>query len=197
MIDAVLDLMTNYSIAILFLVTFFSCLCIPIPSSLVMLTGGSFVATGDLALVSTLAAAYLGAITGDNVGYFLARTFGNLITGWLDANPKRTKLRDNAKAYMDGKGPISVFLSRWLVAPLGPYVNLVSGLTRYNWPKFALWGALGEIFWVGLYVGLGYSFSDQITALGTMLGNASGFLVALFAVIFLGRWLWSVSKPKA
>ena len=162
-----------------------------------MLTGGSFVATGDLALVSTLAAAYLGAITGDNVGYFLARTFGNLITGWLDANPKRTKLRDNAKAYMDGKGPISVFLSRWLVAPLGPYVNLVSGLTRYNWPKFALWGALGEIFWVGLYVGLGYSFSDQITALGTMLGNASGFLVALFAVIFLGRWLWSVSKPKA
>ena len=36
-----------------------------------------------------------------------------------------------------------------------------------------------------------------ITALGTMLGNASGFLVALLVVTFLGRWLWNVSKPKA
>ncbi|MEB8388048.1 hypothetical protein OO012_12475 [Rhodobacteraceae bacterium KMM 6894] len=98
---------------------------------------------------------------------------------------------------MDRKGPISVFLSCWLVAPLGPYVNLVSGITRYNWLKFAFWGAMGEVFWVGIYIGLGYSFSDQITMLGTMLGNASGFTVAFLAVVLLARWLWKVSKPDA
>jgi membrane protein DedA with SNARE-associated domain len=196
MTETILDLMTSYGVFILFVVTFLSCLCVPIPSSLMMLAGGSFAATGDLNTAATVAAAYTGAVVGDNSGYLLARTFGTRLTDWLDANPKRAKLRDNAKAYMDEKGPISIFLSCWLVAPLGPYVNLVSGITRFNWAKFALWGALGEIFWVGIYIGLGYSFSDQITTLGSLLGNASGFLVALLGVFLLGRWLWKASAPK-
>jgi membrane protein DedA with SNARE-associated domain len=196
MTEMILDLMTNYGVFVLFVVTFLSCLCVPIPSSLMMLAGGSFAATGDLNTTATVAAAYTGAVAGDNTGYMLARTFGTRLTGWLDANPKRSKLRDNAKSYMDKKGPISIFFSCWLVAPLGPYVNLVSGITRFNWAKFALWGALGEIFWVGIYIGLGHSFSDQITTLGSMLGNASGFLVALLGVFLLGRWLWKASAPK-
>lgn len=196
MTETILDLMTNYGVPILFVVTFLSCLCVPIPSSLMMLAGGSFAATGDLNIVATVGAAYAGAVSGDNMGYFLARKFGTRITSWLDANPKRAMLRDSAKSYMDRKGPISIFLSCWLVAPLGPYVNLVSGITRFNWLKFALWGAMGEVFWVGIYIGLGYGFSDQITTLASMLGNASGFLVALLGLFFLGRWLWKASAPK-
>jgi membrane-associated protein len=196
MTETILDLMTNYGVFILFVVTFLSCLCVPIPSSLMMLAGGSFAAAGDLDTTATVAAAYTGAVAGDNTGYLLARTFGTRLTGWLDANPKRAKLRGDAKSFMDRKGPVSIFLSCWLVAPLGPYVNLVSGITRFHWAKFALWGALGEIFWVGIYVGLGYSFSDQITTLASMLGNISGFLVALLSVFVLGRWLWKASSPK-
>lgn len=195
MTETILDLMTNYGVAILFVVTFLSCLCVPIPSSLMMLAGGSFAATGDLNTTATIAAAYTGAVAGDNTGYFLARTFGTQLAVWIDANPKRAKLRDSAKSYMDRKGPISVFLSCWLVAPLGPYVNLVSGMTRFSWPKFALWGALGEIFWVGIYISLGYSFSDQITTLASVLGNISGFIVALLGIVLLGRWLWQASSP--
>lgn len=195
MTEQILDLMTNYGVPILFVVTFLSCLCVPIPSSLMMLAGGSFAATGDLNTIATVAAAYTGAVAGDNTGYLLARTFGTRLSGWLDANPKRAKLRDSAKSYMDKKGPISVFLSCWLVAPLGPYVNLVSGITRFDWARFALWGALGEVFWVGIYIGLGYRFSDQITTLASMLGNASGFIVTLVGIFLLGRWLWTASAP--
>lgn len=196
MTETILDLMTSYGVAILFVVTYLSCLCVPIPSSLMMLAGGSFAATGDLNTAATVAAACTGAVSGDNTGNLLARTFGTRITGWLDANPKRAKPRDSAKSYMDKRGPISVFLSCWLVAPLGPYVNLVSGITHFNWAKFAFWGALGEVFWVGIYIGLDYSFSDQITTLASMLGNGSGFLVALLGAFLLGRWLWKASAPK-
>lgn len=195
MTETILDLITNYGVFVIMVVTFLSCLCVPIPSSLMMLAGGSFAATGDLNITATVAAAYAGAVAGDNTGYLLARTFGTRLNNWLEANPKRTKLRDSAKSYMDKKGPISVFLSCWLVAPLGPYVNLVSGITRFNWAKFAFWGALGEVFWVGIYVGLGYSFSDQITTLASMLGNISGFIVALLGAVLLGRWLWKASAP--
>ncbi|MBT8458531.1 MAG: DedA family protein [Boseongicola sp.] len=196
MTETILDLMTRYGVFILFVVTFLSCLCVPIPSSLMMLAGGSFAATGDLNTVATVVAAFSGAVAGDNTGYLLARTFGTRLNGWLEAKPKRAKLRDSAKSYMDSKGPISIFLSCWLVAPLGPYVNLVSGVTRFNWARFAFWGALGEVFWVGIYIGLGYSFSDQIVTLASLLGNASGFIVALLGIFLLGRILWKASAPK-
>lgn len=195
MTETVLDLMANYGVVILFVVTFLSCLCVPIPSSLMMLAGGSFAASGDLDTTATIAAAYGGAVLGDNTGYALARAFAGPLTRWLEAKPKRDKLRQNAQSYMDRKGGISVFLSCWLVAPLGPYVNLVSGITRLNWFRFALWGAMGEVFWVGIYVGLGYTFSDQITAIGTLLGNASGLIVTVLLTAFLGRRLWKASKP--
>ena len=87
---------------------------------------------------------------------------------------------------MHKRGGSSVFFSCWLVAPLGPYINYISGITKFTWARFALWGILGEIVWVGLYVGLGYTFADNITALSNMLGNASGFITALAAVIELG-----------
>jgi len=161
-----------------------------------MLAGGSFAAAGDLDITATVAAAYLGAVAGDNCGYLLARRYGGGLTEWLDANQKRANLRDSAQIYMTQKGGVSVFLSCWLFAPLGPYVNLISGITRYNWLKYALWGALGEMFWVGIYVGLGYGFSDQITAVGALLGNTSGLLVALLGVALMGRWLWKASTPK-
>ncbi|NNL18467.1 MAG: DedA family protein, partial [Boseongicola sp.] len=73
MTETILDLMTRYGVFILFVVTFLSCLCVPIPSSLMMLAGGSFAATGDLNTVATVVAAFSGAVAGDNTGYLLAR----------------------------------------------------------------------------------------------------------------------------
>jgi membrane-associated protein len=43
---------------------------------------------------------------------------------------------------------------------------------------------------------LGYTFADNITALSNMLGNASGFITALVAVIGLGWWLMHVAKKS-
>ena len=94
-------------------------------------------------------------------------------------------------------GGSSVFFSCWLVAPLGPYINYVSGLSQFSWPRFALWGAAGEVFWVGIYVGLGYLFADNMTQIASLLGNLSGFLAAGAVAIGLGVWLWRASKPKA
>jgi len=56
---------------------------------------------------------------------------------------------------------------------------------------------LGEIVWVGIYVGLGYIFADNITSLASMMGNASGFVTTLVAVVALGVWLVRASKKAA
>jgi len=196
MSDTILALVADYGVPIVFVVTFLSCLALPVPSSILMLASGGFAATGDLSLVAVLAAAFTGAVIGDNSGYWIARASGDRMSGWLEAHPKRAALRRKSQAFMEKWGGSSVFFSCWLVAPLGPYINYVSGLTKFKWLRFALWGVMGEIVWVSLYVGLGYTFADNITAVAGLLGNASGLLTATLIAIGLGIWLWKLSKPR-
>ena len=197
MIDTGLALITSYGVGVLFVTTFLSCLALPVPASLMMLAGGGFAASGDLVLTQTLLAAFCGAVLGDSAGYGLGRQGGARLSGWLNAHPGRAALRAKAEASLQTWGGVGVFLSRWLFSPLGPYVNLAAGLTAMNWPQFAIAGALGEAVWVGVYVGLGYSFADQMTAIGQILGNASGFLAAGLLTVVLGRWLWKWATPVA
>ena len=197
MTDIALTLIADYGVVILFCVTFLSCLALPVPSSLLMLASGSFAATGDLVLIEVAIAAFCGAVLGDNTGYLMARLSGDRLGGWLDKRPKRAKLFAKGQGFMDKWGGSSVFFSCWLVAPLGPYINYVSGLTRFLWPRFAIWGVMGEIVWVSGYVGLGFMFGDNLTLIASLLGNASGLLTALAVTIALGLWLIRAAKAKS
>ena len=190
MSDLVLALVADYGVPILFIVTFLSCFALPVPSSLLMLASGGFAQTGDLPLYAVLLAAFTGAVLGDNSGYWFARGLGTRLTDWLAARPKRAAMHRKGQDFMNRWGGSSVFFSCWLVAPLGPYVNYVSGLTQFSWLRFAMWGIAGEIMWVGLYVGLGYAFADRISALSSLMSNLSGFILALAAATGLGLWLW-------
>lgn len=196
MTDVILALVADYGVPIVFCVTFLSCLALPVPSSILMLASGGFAATGDLSLGAVLAAAFFGAVIGDNSGYWIARASGDRMDRWLEQHPKRAALRRKSEAFMEKWGGSSVFFSCWLMAPLGPYVNYVSGLTRFTWLRFALWGVAGEIVWVSLYVGLGYAFADNVTSIASILGNASGLISAIALAVGLGLWLWNVSKPR-
>lgn len=196
MSDFFFALVADYGVPIVFVVTFLSCLALPVPSSILMLTSGGFAATGDLTLSTVLAAAFIGAVLGDNACYWIARASGDRMQNWLEKNPKRNALRHKSQSFMEKWGGASVFFSCWLVAPLGPYVNYVSGLTRFTWLRFALWGIAGEVVWVSLYVGLGFTFADNITLIASMLSNASGFITAMGVAIGLGIWLWKSSKPR-
>lgn len=194
--DIIFTLVADYGVAIVFCITFLSCLALPVPSSLLMITSGGFAATGDLVLASVLLAAFGGAVLGDNTGYWVARALGGKLDRWLDNHPKRAALKARSAAFMDKRGGSSVFFSCWLLAPLGPYINYISGITRFSWVRFACWGILGELVWVGLYVGLGYIFADNITALADLMGNASGLILALAAVMALGWWLLRAAKKQ-
>lgn len=195
MTDAVLALIADYGLYIVFGVVFLSCWAIPTPSSPVMLAAGGFAAAGDLILWMVGGTAVLAAIIGDNSSYFVARRCGDGISGWIHKRPGRSGLFNRAESFMEKWGSSAVFFSCWLVGPLGPYMNYVAGITKFSWPKFAILGMFGEIVWVSIYVGLGYTFADNISSVTTLLGNISGFIVAGLAVLGLGYWAWKASHP--
>jgi membrane protein DedA with SNARE-associated domain len=59
MIDALLAAVPTHGVWLVAAVTFLSCLALPMPASLVMLTAGGFAAAGDLDLWQVLGAALL------------------------------------------------------------------------------------------------------------------------------------------
>lgn len=194
MTEFLLSLIVDYGGGLLFLVTYLSCLAIPVPSSLLMLAGGGFVASGDLTALGVIGAAYLGAMLGDQTGFHLGKRAGDLIETRFAKGRKRAALRQRALDLTTQYGGSGVFLSRWLFSPLGPYVNFVGGAAGLNWFSFTMWGAIGEAVWVSLYVGLGYAFADRISELADLLGSASGFMAAGVVTAGLGYWLRSVAK---
>ncbi|WP_375281660.1 DedA family protein [Pseudooctadecabacter sp.] len=195
--EIALSLVADYGVPIVFLVTFLSCLAVPVPSSLLMMAAGGFAAAGDLSLIAVAVAAFTGAVLGDNTGYWIARRLGQRASDWIDQNDRRRALKTKAGDILDRRGGPSVFLTCWLFAPLGPTMNYVCGLTKFSWGRFVAWGMAGEVVWVSIYVGLGFSFADNITALASLLGNASGAVTALVVVVLLGLWLLRAARHRA
>ena len=191
-----LALVPQYGLWLLAATTFLSCLALPFPASILMLTAGGFAAAGDLVLWQCLAAAAAGGIAGDQLGYWAGRGFGATFLSRLRADPARDRLLVRADAMMGRQGIFAVFLSRWLVSPLGPWVNLLAGSTRYGWGRFSTAGVAGETVWAGLYVGAGYAFAGNIEAASNALGSALGMIGGAGAVLALGYWLFGGSPMK-
>jgi membrane-associated protein len=196
MTDWLLALVPQYGLWLLATTTFFSCLALPVPASILMLTSGGFVASGDLAMVPTLLAAAGGGIAGDQVGYWAGRRFGSRLLTRMRRDPARDKLLGRAVAMIERRGLVAIYLTRWLISPLGPWVNLTAGSTGYGWHRFTVAGVAGEATWAGLYVGMGYVFAGNVEAASSMLGSLLGVVAGGAAVIFLGMWLFNAQRAQ-
>jgi membrane protein DedA with SNARE-associated domain len=179
MIDALLAAVPTHGVWLVAAVTFLSCLALPMPASLVMLTAGGFAAAGDLDLWQVLGAALLGAVLGDQLGYWAARLGGAPMLARLSHRKRRAALLARATAFVTRRGVLAVFLSRWLFSPLGPYANLATGAIGFGWLRFSLAGITS----------IGYGFAGNLTAASEFASSILGFLAAGAVAAGLGAWL--------
>lgn len=189
MTETLFLLVAQYGVLSVGLAAFLSCLFLPIPTSLLMLTGGAFGAVGDLDVVEVGVAAFVGAVLGDQIGFRLGRWGGEAILTRVARSPARARLVARARETVARHGGPGVFFSTWAVAPLGPWVNLAAGASGMSALRFTLWDVPGEAMWVTMYVGLGYFFADRIGLIGDIAGNLSIALAAGVVAVALGLWL--------
>lgn len=189
MTDWLPGLVADWGVAVIALTTFLSCLALPVPASMVMLTGGAFTATGDLSLWAVAGGALAGAVLGDQAGYSLGWRGGAALAPRIAAKPRRAAALARARGLVEERGGAGVFLSRWLVSPLGPWVNLVAGAAEMNRARFTLWAVAGECVWVALYVGLGRAFAEYIDAVAEIAADVSGILAGTVVAFGLVLWL--------
>jgi membrane-associated protein len=200
MTEALLALVPTYGPPAVFVAAILSCFGIPVPGTLVLLAAGAFAASGEMSVGKGIIAGLAGAIVGDQAGFWLGALGGDRIVLRLSRGHQGASALGAARDFMLRWGNLSVFISRWLVSPLGPPINLTAGLLGMSWLAFSLVGALGEVVWVCGYVALGYVFSQSVDAIAALLGDlgwllASGTIASLLAL----RILWHArrSEPRS
>lgn len=191
-----LEFLTSYGLPAAALLLAVGQFGVPLPTSLALLTQGALAANGDADLATAFAWAIAGATLGDQAG-FIAGRFVILSAegrpGFLGGLAARARA---AEPKLQKWGASGVFLTRWLFTPLGPAINIASGITGLSWPRFTIWGVLGEGLWVSIYIALGYSFGSNIETLSGILGNLSMALAMLALAAFLG-WRLKLAVQSA
>ncbi len=190
MTESLLALVPTYGLYLLFLIGTLAAIGIPLPSTLILMVVGAFVAEGDLDLVASFLTALFAAMLGDQIGYQIGFRAGNLVEERLSRKPSRAVQLSKAKEMVRQWGGIAVFLTRWLLAPIGPTTNIVCGASDMRWLRFTLWDIMGEIVWVSIYLGIGYVFRGNINELAAILGEASWSLIAVLVAAFFGYRLF-------
>ncbi|MBR9842771.1 MAG: DedA family protein [Rhodobacteraceae bacterium] len=173
------DLLTAYGLPLLALTTFAASLALPIPAFLVLLSAGALAASGSFAPVAVGLSALAGAIAADQCGYHFGHHIAPLLHRTLGRHPRSNRLLTRAERLLCDHGGLGVFLSRWLLAPLGPYINLLSGTADLPWHRFTIWAMAGRTLWIGLYCGLGFIFAHNLPQIATTAHNASTVLMLL------------------
>lgn len=178
MTEGLLSLVVAYGPVAILGLTALSCLGVPIPGALVLLVTGAFVASGELGVAAVVVSGLAGAVAGDQIGYWLGAIGGDDIVRRLSQRESLAAGMRAARDFSTRWGTTSVFFSRWLIAPLGPPINLLAGALGTPWLTFTAAGVLGEAVWVSGYVALGYLFSQSVLAIGALLGDVAWLLAA-------------------
>lgn len=166
---------------------------IPLPSSMAMLTVGAMAVGTPIELGVFIAVSYLAALTGDLVAYPLGHKGGDWLQARAAKRPRLASLLVQAEAMAHRWGDLAVLFTRWPLTTLGSYVNLIAGAVEMRFSRYITWCLIGELFWVSLYLSLGYLFADNLDWVKAKVGLLAAGAVALVVTLAL-LYIWRRRK---
>jgi len=148
------------------------------------------------ALVATV---IVGALGGESLGFALGRYFGPRIR---DSRLGRRIGEHNwhrAEHYVDRRGGIAVFVSRFLPV-LHSLVPLTVGMSTMRYRRFLAWTAPASVLWAVAYVTVGAAAAGSYRELSQQLHWAGylfvGIIVAFLVLVLVGKKLLERSQAR-
>src|SRR5215204_3747583 len=177
--DRVLSLIEHYGYLVILFGVMIESTGVPLPGETILLASGILVQRGTLDLGDVIFFGILGAVVGDQIGYWIGREGGRpFVLRWgryVFITPERLARAERFFARHGGK---AVFLARF-VAGLRVFGALVAGISRMRWPTFFFYNALGGTLWATAAVTVGYLLGGSIDLVERWAGDASLLLLGL------------------
>lgn len=158
-----------------------------LPGMVIMFSIGAVVATGKLDLLPTLLWAAAGAITGDQLSFWVGRHYQQrLPLIWpFRRYPKLLRRGMDFFYHHGGKG---VFLSRFL-GPVRPILPAVAGMMKMSIARFSVIDTISGLLWAPTYILPGVVFGASLRLAAEVAGRLAVLLTLVLIVLWFSLWL--------
>ena len=181
--DRILPLIEHYGYVVILFGVMLESTGVPLPGETILLASGVLVQQGHLDLGDAIVFGILGAVIGDQLGYWVGREGGRpFVLRWgryVFISPERLA---RAEAFFERHGGKAVFLARFF-SGLRVFGALVAGISRMRWATFILYNVLGGAVWATAVVLLGYFLGSSLGLVERWLGRATLVLALMLALV--------------
>jgi membrane protein DedA with SNARE-associated domain len=187
---ALLDLVRHWGYLIVFLGVGIESLGVPAPGETVLLIGAVLAAQGHLDAPGVAIAGVLGAVLGDNIGYWVGRRWGRRLMATRPLrriyDPRRLAV---AERFFERHGWTAVFLGRF-IAILRIFAGPLAGLHHMPWRIFLVSNAAGAALWVAAVVTAGLLVGGSLDRLIGLVSKAGYIGLGAAVVVVVGFAVW-------
>lgn len=192
-IEQFLSLISQYGYLLILFGVMAESAGVPVPGETLLIASGILVQQGTLDLGDAIIFGILGAVIGDQIGYWVGREGGRpFVLRWgryVLITPERLA---RTERFFERHGGKAVFLARF-VAGLRVFGALVAGISRMRLSTFLLYNVLGGAVWATAAILVGYFLGKSLGLVERWIGRATILLVSLLALALafylIYRWV--------
>jgi len=194
--DKLYPLLQNYGYLIVFFGVMLGTMGIPFPSAAILLAAGVLVQQGHLDLRDAILFGILGAIIGNQIGYWVGHKAGRpFVLKWgryVKLTPERLEWVERLFARHGGN---AVFAARFFSVSR-VLEALVAGTSRMHWGTFVFYSVLGGAVWATAVVLVGYFFGESWDSAQHWSGRAPLVLVLVIVAALVSYVAYRWATPR-
>lgn len=189
----------DYGYLAVFLGIFLEDFGLPTPGETMLIASAILASHGSLNIFWLLPIAWIAAVIGDSIGYFIGATGGHRLLVHYGGRIGITLERlQKVEAFFARYGDIVIVFARFFVI-LRQLNGIVAGSLEMPWTRFVFYNAIGAALWVGFWGGLTYWLGRRFFEYIHLFGWAGPTMIALgtLAIIVIAIYLWRRRQTAA
>ena len=170
---------------------------VPAPGETAIIAGSTAAGSGRLNIFVVALVAFLAAVLGDSIGYWIGRTGGRPLVLRFGRYVRLTEARlDRVETFMARRGPIMVAAARFIEG-LRQLNGIVAGVTRMPFGRFLIFNAIGAALWVGVWSSAGYFAGNHLDQISAVIHRYQNLALAVLVLVVLAYVVYRLRRRRA
>lgn len=159
---------------------------VPAPGQTIMVAAAIYAGAGRMNVLAVGAIAFVAAVLGDNVGYWIGVRGGRRLVHrfgrYVFITPERLA---RAEGFFARRGNRVVVVARFIDG-LRQLNGVIAGITAMPWRTFLLYNAIGAALWVGWWTTVSYLFGIHLVKIIETAHRYQWWAIGLIALAVTG-----------
>lgn len=196
LVQALMPYVAQYGYVLVFLSVFLensAMLGLFVPGETILIIAAFYAARGQLNLFAVMIVAFVGAVLGDNLGYYIGLKGGHpFVVKYGKYFFVKEERLESVKKYFERHGGKTIFIARF-TSFLRALAAFTAGMSKMPYRQFFIYNALGAFVWSIVISLLGYFLGGNWPLLKKIIDRAGLGLVVIIIIavtvyVLVKRW---------